>query len=147
MWTRNCAYSVFSALRYRIVPPTALYTQLYPLHTMWLPHSRTIITIFLMKDAIDKEYSGLSLETKMEAVLRRQLLSSATETLTHFAGSTQQRSVSLEALDAVAKMRYALLVVAELLQLQVNQQGGALVGGHTHYLYGRTASILIEEAR
>lgn len=81
----------------------------------------------------------------MENVWRKHLLSSATDTLTHFAMSPQ-RSISLEVLEAVAKMRYALLVVAEVLQLQVNQQGGAFIS-HTHSLFGLVASKLIAEAR
>ena len=81
----------------------------------------------------------------MENIYEKQLLSSATNTLTHFAGSSQ-RTLSLEVLVAVAKMRYALLVVAELLQLQVNEQGAAFKG-HTHNLYGRAASALVEETR
>ena len=81
----------------------------------------------------------------MENIWRKQLLSSATDTLTHYSGSSQG-IISLEVLEAVAKMRYALLVVAELLQLQVNEQGAAFKG-HTQNLYGLAASALLEEAR
>ena len=81
----------------------------------------------------------------MDNIWRKQLLSSATVTLTCFAGSSQG-TISVEVLEAVAKMCYALLVVAELLQFQVNEQGGDFKG-HTHNLYGRTASALIDEAR
>ena len=78
----------------------------------------------------------------MENIWRKQLLSSATTTLTYFSGSSRG-IISLEVLEAVAKMRYALLVVAELLRLQVNEQGAAFKG-HTHNLYGRAASALLE---
>ena len=96
--------------------------------------------IYFSQDALHKEHSNLALVQKMESILRKQLLSSAAATLSHFAVSSQ-RSITVEVLEAVAKMRYALMVVAELLQLQVNVQGEA------HNLYGRAASAVVEEAR
>ena len=79
----------------------------------------------------------------MEAVLKRKMLSSATDILTHSAGFTE-RTISLEILESIAKMRYALLVVSELLHLQVNERERE---EDDHSLYGRIASILIDEAK
>ena len=76
-----------------------------------------------------------------------ELLSSGMETLTQFAGFTLQ-DISLELLEGVAKVRYALLIVAQLIQLQVNEVGGApSFSSHTHNLYRSIASRLLDEAR
>ena len=76
-----------------------------------------------------------------------ELLTSGLDTLARFSGFTEQ-DISLELLEGVAKMRYALLVVAQLLQLQVNEAGRApSLPSRTHNLYGSVASILLDEAR
>ena len=76
----------------------------------------------------------------MEAILKRNLLSSATDTLVHSAG-VREHTISLDVLESVAKMRYSLLVVAQLLQHRVNEQG------HNQSLYGLACHRLLEEAR
>ena len=76
----------------------------------------------------------------MEAILKRNLLSSATDNLVRSAG-IREHTISLDMLESVAKMRYSLLVVAELLQHRVNEQG------HNQSLYGVAGNRLLEEAR
>ncbi|CAI8002393.1 E3 ubiquitin-protein ligase rnf213-alpha [Geodia barretti] len=92
------------------------------------------------ENATYKDFCCLSLENKIKAILEKNLLTSATDTLAHSAGLTEH-TISLEALESVAKMRCCLLVVAELLQLRVNQQG------HSQFLYGRMVQQLLEETR
>ena len=93
-----------------------------------------------IQNATYKDFCCLSLENKIKAILEKNLLTSATDTLAHSAGLTEH-TISLEALESVAKMRCCLLVVAELLQLRVNQQG------HSQFLYGRMVQQLLEETR
>ena len=62
------------------------------------------------------------------------------------AGFTQ-RDITLDLLEGVAKIRYALLVVADLLQQQVNEMGGASPASYAHIIHGAMANRLIEEAR
>lgn len=76
----------------------------------------------------------------MEIILHKDILNSATCTLTDADGLTL-KYISLEVLESVAKMRYALFVVAELLLCRVNGQAGAI------NLHGRAASGLTEQAR
>ena len=76
----------------------------------------------------------------MEAILKRNLLSSATDTLVRSTG-VRVHAISLDMLESVAKMRYSLLVVAELLQHRLNEQG------HSQSLYGVVVHRLLEEAR
>ena len=76
----------------------------------------------------------------MEAILKRNLLSSATDPLVRSAG-VRMHTISLDMLESVAKMRYSLLVVAQLLQHRLNEQG------HSQSLYGVVAHRLLEEAR
>ena len=76
----------------------------------------------------------------MEAILKRNLLSSATDTLVRSAG-VRVHTISLDMLESVAKVRYSLLVVAQLLQHRVNEQG------HNQSLYGVAGHRLLEEAR
>ena len=87
-----------------------------------------------------KDTCCLSLEGKIKDILREKLLETATNTLVHAAGLTEL-TISLEALESVARLRYCLLVVAELLQLRIDQEG------HTHFLYGRMVHQLLEETR
>ena len=94
----------------------------------------------LSQNSVDKEYCGMSLECKMEAILKRNLLTSATETLVRLAGCAEH-TISLDLLEGVARMRYCLLVVAQLLQRRVSEQG------HTQSLYGRVVHQLLEETR
>ena len=94
---------------------------------------------------MNKQYCGQSLECRMEAIVRKKMLASATDILIQSAGFTEQ-TVSLDILESVARMRYALHVVSELLQLQVNEQDEGFAS-QDRILYGRTASILIEGAR
>ena len=79
----------------------------------------------------------------MEAAIK--LFAAAMELLSQCTGFSQ-RDVSLDMLEGVAKLRYALLVAAELLQLQVKEMGGDSAS-HTQILYGRVASRLVESAR
>ena len=74
-----------------------------------------------------------------------QLVTSAMDVLTKLGGFSQD-SVSLDMLEGVAKMRYGLFVVAELLQMQVNEVEGTLAS-HNQKLYGSVSSRLIAEAR
>ena len=97
------------------------------------------------QDAMNKEYCGQSLECRMEAIVKKKMLTSATDILIQSAGFTE-RTVSLDILESVARMRYALHVVSELLQLQVNEEDEGFPS-QDRILYGRTASILIEGAR
>lgn len=75
-----------------------------------------------------------------------ELLTSAMDTLTRSTGFSH-RAISLDVLEGVAKMRYALFVVAKLLQLQINEMGGALASHTQKLLYGSVASNLLEEAK
>ena len=77
--------------------------------------------------------------------MKKKMLTSATDILIQSTGFTEQ-TVSLDILESVARMRYALHVVSELLQLQVNEQDEGFAS-QDRILYGRTASILIEEAK
>lgn len=76
----------------------------------------------------------------MEAIVKGNLLKSATDTLVNSAGF-KEHTISLYMLESVARMRYGLFVVAELLQVRVTQQSSA------QSLYGRVAHQLLEEAR
>ena len=96
-----------------------------------------------MQDALDKEYSCLAFGGQMKAAI--QLISSAMDVLTKLGGFTQ-RNLSLDILEGVAKMRYGLSVVAELLQMQVNEVEGTSTR-HSQKLYGSVSSRLIAEAR
>lgn len=80
----------------------------------------------------------------MEVAIK--LVTCAIDTLTQFAGFTQS-NVSVEVLEAVAKMRYALLVITELLQLRVDEMREASLTSHSHNLYGTVASTLLDKAR
>ena len=97
------------------------------------------------QDAIYKEYCGESLECRMKSIVKKKMLTSATDILIKSAGFTE-RTVSLDILESVARLRYALSVVSELFQLQVNVQDEGF-SSQDPKLYGHTASILIEEAR
>ena len=99
-----------------------------------------VLGSYLLQNAIDKEYCSLSLEKKMETILKNNLLKSATHTLGHSAEATQH-TISIDMLESVARMRYALQVVAELLQLRVSEQG------QSQPLYGIAAHRLLDEAR
>lgn len=81
----------------------------------------------------------------MKAIVRNHLLTSATNTLIGLGGITEQ-NISLDVLESVAQIRYALTVVAELFQLRANEKG-QVSANHTRILHGRIASILINEAR
>ena len=115
----------------------------YHFHVVFMP-----VCIYFMfpkvcvifQNAVDKEYCGLSLEHKIEAILKRNLLSSATDILVRSAG-VREHTISLDMLESVAKMRYSLLVVAQLLKHRVNEQG------HNQSLYGVACHRLLEEAR
>ena len=63
------------------------------------------------------------------------------------AAGFSQRDITLDLLEGVAKVRYALLVVAGLLQQQVNEVGGAFPASHTHIIHGATADRLLQKAR
>lgn len=76
----------------------------------------------------------------MEAILKANVLPSAADALIHSQGFTEH-TISLDVLEGVARMRYCLRVVAELLQLRGTEQG------HTQYLYGSAAYHLLEETR
>ena len=98
------------------------------------------LDLHFTQNAIDKEYCSLSLEKKMDTILKINLLKFATHTLVHSAGATQH-TISIDMLESVARMRYALQVVAELLQLRVSEQG------QSQSLYGAVAHRLLDEAR
>ena len=74
-----------------------------------------------------------------------QLITSAVDVLTTF-GVFTQTNVSLNILEGVAKMRYGLFVVAELLQMQVNEVEGTSAS-HSQKLYGSVSLGLIDKAR
>ena len=63
------------------------------------------------------------------------------------ASGLMQRDVSLDLLEGVAKLRYGLLVVANLLQQRVNSLGGASSTSHAQVIFGSAANQLLEEAR
>ena len=96
------------------------------------------------QDSIAKEYCDLPLEARMEAVVRRHMLTSATDILSRSARET--RNISLIVLESVAQMRYALTLVAELLHLRVSEQRQDSAS-HSQTLHGCIASSLIDEAR
>ena len=100
-------------------------------------------TAHLFQDALDREYSGYPFEHKMEVATR--LFASALQPMSQCAGFTS-RDISLDVLEGVAKLRYALLVAAELLQFQVKEMERALAS-NTHIFHGRVASSLVEAAR
>ena len=58
-----------------------------------------------------------------------------------------QENMSLELLEGVAKIRYALFVVADLLQQQVNDVGERSQTSNRHILHGVSASGLLDVAR
>jgi hypothetical protein len=101
----------------------------------------SLLCVQCFENAVEKEYCGLSFKGKIGAMT--DLLKSSADTLTCLPGFA---TISLDSLESVARMRYALQVVAELLLLQVNEQGGSLES-HTQNLHGRIASVLLEEAR
>ena len=68
------------------------------------------------------------------------------ESLRRAAGYSQ-RDITLDLLEGVAKVRYALLVVAGLFQQQVSEVGGASPASHAHIVHGAMANPLLEEAR
>ena len=76
----------------------------------------------------------------MGVIIRNKFLATATDTLINSVGFTEH-TVSLDMLESVARMRYCLQVVSELLQLRVNQQGGP------QFLYGHVAHQLLNETR
>ena len=76
----------------------------------------------------------------MKAIINRNLLTSATETLVNSAGFTEH-NISLEMLEGVARMRYCLCVAAELLLLLGSEQA------HTQYLCGRDSHQLLKKTR
>ena len=92
------------------------------------------------QNAIYKGYCSLSLEKKVETILKNNLFKSAMHTLVHSTGATEH-TISIDMLESVARMRYALQVVAELLQLRVSEQG------QSQSLYGIAAHRLLDEAR
>ncbi|CAI8034865.1 E3 ubiquitin-protein ligase RNF213 [Geodia barretti] len=92
------------------------------------------------ENSIDKECCGLSLESKADAILKRNLLTSATDTLVQSAGFTDH-TITLEVLESVATMRYCLRVVAEVLLLRVSDQG------HSLNVYGHLIHQLLEGTR
>lgn len=61
--------------------------------------------------------------------------------------SFTQRDIIVDLLEGVAKVRYALLVVANLLQQQVNEVGGTSLASHPQIIHRATATRLLEEAR
>ena len=80
------------------------------------------------------------MESKADAILKRNLLTSATDTLVLSAGFTDH-TITLEVLESVATMRYCLRVVAELLLLRVSDQG------HSLNVYGHLTHQLLEGTR
>ena len=93
-----------------------------------------------LQNSFDKQYCSLSLEAITEGIVKDKILRAATDTLVHLAGFTDQ-TVSLDLLESVARTRYCLQVVTELLQLHANQQGD------TQFLYGHVVHRLLEETR
>ena len=82
----------------------------------------------------------MSLESKMDIILKKKWLKSSTETLAHSASYTEH-TISLEMLESVARMRYCLRVAAELLKQYVNEYGA------TQSFYGPVAQKYLEETR
>ena len=100
----------------------------------------TCYFLYKFQNSFDKQYSSLSLESKAEVIVRDKMLTTATDGLVHSAGFSEH-TVSLDLLESVARMRYCLQVVTELLQLHANRQDG------THFLYGHLVHRLLEETR
>ena len=98
---------------------------------------------FFIQDALDKEYSCLAFVGQMKAAI--QMITSAMDVLTTL-GGFPQRNISLDILEGVAKMRHGLFVVAELLQMQVNEVE-ATSASRNEKLYGFVSSSLIDKAR
>ena len=71
----------------------------------------------------------------MEAIVEKNFLTAATATL------PASIKMSIEVLESVARVRYSLRVVAELLVRRVHDQG------HTQFLYGEMAHKLLEATR
>ena len=58
-----------------------------------------------------------------------------------------RKDITLDLLEGVAMVRYALLVVADLLQQQVNKVEGAFPPSHTESVNEATVIQLLKEAR
>lgn len=120
-------------------PPRA-HNMLCDLHTIIFYSSSTYLhSFYVFKDALDKEFSSLPLHKRIKTILGRNLLSSAIDTLTTW----EKNEMSIEISEAVAKIRYSLLVVTELLHHEINEQVEASKDD-TDNLYTHT---LIDEAR
>lgn len=94
------------------------------------------------KDALQKENSGQQVGHKMDVAIR--LMASSVNTLTQCTSFTLH-NISMEVLEGVAKMRYGLQVVAELLQLQANTTKD--IFSSNLKIHGHLASTLLEKAR
>jgi hypothetical protein len=75
------------------------------------------------------------LEGKVDVILKEKLLMSGTDILVHSASSTEH-TISLDLLESVAKIRYCLRVVADVLQLHSKRHD-----------YGHMVHRLLEECR
>ena len=91
--------------------------------------------MFVSQNSIEKYYCGLSLESKMEAIVEKNFLTTATATV------PASIKMPIEVLESVARVRYSLCVVAELLEQRVYDRG------HTQFLYGEIAHKLLEATR
>ena len=98
----------------------------------------------LFQDALDKELSSQPLPQRLAGSV--DLLQEGMESLMRAAGFSQ-RDITLDLLEGVAKVRYALQVAAGLLQQQINEVGGASPASHAHIVHGAMANRLLEEAR
>jgi hypothetical protein len=107
---------------------------------MGVDQELSLLCVQCFENSFDKQYSSLSLESKTEMIVRDRMLTTATDGLVHSAGFSEH-TVSLDLLESVARMRYCLQVVTELLQLHANRQGG------TQFLYGHVVHQLLEETR
>jgi hypothetical protein len=96
------------------------------------------------EDALQKENSAHPLGQKMDVAIR--LMASSVDTLTQCTSFTLS-NISMKVLEGVAKMRYGLLVVAELLQLQANPIKGVSFSNQSQNIHGRLASTLLDTAR
>jgi hypothetical protein len=107
---------------------------------MGVDQELSLLCVQCFENSFDKQYSSLSLESKTGVIVRDKMLTTAADGLVHSAGFSEH-TVSLDLLESVARMRYCLQVVTELLQLHANRQGG------TQFLYGHVVHQLLEETR
>ena len=101
-------------------------------------------SLLLLQDALDKELSSHSFPQRLARSV--DLLQEGMQSLLGNVNFTQ-RDITLDLLEGVAKVRYTLLVVADLLHEQVNEVGGASSVSHSQSMHGATANRLLEEAR